>query len=73
MNWNRFQFQDILIDELSVESLNGYTFNHLYSIVKLLSCSCIEFHELQQKCLPILSSNDLAIENVELNHGDYSS
>ena len=34
MQWNRFR--DILIDELSVEGLEGCTFNHLYSIVKPL-------------------------------------
>ena len=94
MNWNRFR--DILIDELSVEGLDGCTFNHLYSIVKplllssdnqlsnetyfrsylwkiLLSCSCIELYELPQKLLPPSSPNDLAIENLELNHRGYSS
>ena len=34
MNWNHFR--DILIDELSVEGLDGCTFNHLYSNVKPL-------------------------------------
>jgi len=94
MNWNRFR--DILIDELSVEGLDGCTFNHLYSIVKpllpsidnqlstdtylrsylwkiLLSCSCIELYELPIKLHPLSSSNDLAIENPELNHRGYSS
>ncbi len=93
MNWNRFR--DILIDELSVEGLDGCTFNHLYTIVKplllssdnqlstetyfrsylwkiLLSCSCIELYELPSKLLPT-SPNDLAIENLELNHRGYSS
>ena len=32
MNWNHLR--DILIDELSVEGLDGCTFNHLYSIIK---------------------------------------
>ncbi|CAF1525144.1 unnamed protein product [Rotaria sp. Silwood1] len=94
MNWNHFR--DILIDELSVEGLDGCTFNHLYSIVKplflsinnqlstdiylrsyiwkiLLSCSCIELYELPEKIHPISSSNNLAIENLELNHRGYSS
>jgi hypothetical protein len=94
MNWNRCR--DILIDELSVEGLDGCTFNHLYSIVKpllpsidnqlstdtylrsylwkiLLSCSCIELYELPIKLHPLSSSNDLAIENPELNHRGYSS
>ena len=34
MNWNRCR--DILIDELSVEGLEGCTFDHLYRIVKPL-------------------------------------
>lgn len=95
MNWNHFR--DILIDELSVEGLEGCTFNYLYSIVKplllsianqqlstdtylrsyiwkiLVTCSCIEFYELQEKIQSISSSNDLAIENLELNHRGYSS
>ncbi|CAF2902327.1 unnamed protein product [Rotaria sp. Silwood2] len=94
MNWNHFR--DILIDELSVEGLDGCTFNHLYAIVKplflsinnqistdiylrsyiwkiLLSCSCIEFYELPEKLHATSSSNDLAIENLELNHRGYSS
>lgn len=37
MNWNHFR--DILIDELSVEGLDGCTFNHLYPIVKPLLLS----------------------------------
>ena len=37
MNWNHFQ--DILIDELSVEGLDGCTFEHLYTIVKPLLLS----------------------------------
>jgi hypothetical protein len=32
MNWNHLR--DILIDELSVEGLDGCTFNHLYTIIK---------------------------------------
>lgn len=94
MNWN--YLRDILIDELSVEGLDGCTFNHLYSIVKptiltpnyqlstdtylrsylwktLLSCSCIELYELPEKLQSVSSSNELAIENSELNHRGYSS
>lgn len=93
MHWNRFR--DILIDELSVEGLEGCTFNHLYSIVKphllssdtqlpnenhfrsylwkiLLSCSCIELYELPVKLQPC-PPNDLAVENLQLNHRGYSS
>ena len=38
----------------------------------LLSCSCIELYELPPKLLPA-SPNDLAVENLELNHRGYSS
>ena len=37
MNWSRSR--DILLDELSVEGLDGCTFDHLYSIVKPLLLS----------------------------------
>lgn len=44
MNCSRYR--DILIDELSVEGLDGCTFNHLYSIVKPLLLSSEQQQQL---------------------------
>ncbi len=53
--------------------LSNETYFRSYLWKILLSCSCIELYELPQKLLPPPSPNDLAIENLELNHRGYSS
>ncbi|CAF1164023.1 unnamed protein product [Adineta ricciae] len=52
-------------------SNENYLRSYLWKI--LLSCSCIELYELPVKLLPPASPNNLAVENVELNHRGYSS
>ncbi|CAF4446589.1 unnamed protein product, partial [Rotaria magnacalcarata] len=52
-------------------STDTYLRSYIWKV--LLSCSCIELYELPETFQAILSSNDLAIENSELNHRGYSS
>ncbi|CAF3505753.1 unnamed protein product [Rotaria socialis] len=52
-------------------STDTYLRSYIWKI--LLSCSCIELYELPENFQAVLSSNDLAIENSELNHRGYSS